>query len=131
MPLWVSRRRSMATAVPMALNRSATGVPRCTAASAAPQQSPNMWLFGGSCGLTPRRIAPQRRTQVPHSATGDSRKDALWGCHPHGKAHSGGITLTEKCTLQPERSPRVRLSVRARAQSASLRDVPSAECAFP
>ena len=39
MPLWVSRRRSKATAVPMALNRSATGVPRCTAASAAPQQT--------------------------------------------------------------------------------------------
>ena len=37
--------------------------------------------------MTPRRIASQQRTQVPHSATGDSRKDALWGCHPHGKAH--------------------------------------------
>ena len=45
-------------------------------------------LFGGSCGLTPRRIASQQRTQVPHSATGDSRKDALWG-----------LTLTEKRTL--------------------------------
>ena len=28
--------------------------------------------------MTPRRIASQRRTQMPHSATGDSRKDALW-----------------------------------------------------
>ena len=37
--------------------------------------------------MTPRRIAPQQRTQVPHSATAVSRKDALWGCHPHGKAH--------------------------------------------
>ena len=44
-------------------------------------------LFGGSCGLTPRRIASQQCTQVPHSATGDSRKDALWECHSHGKAH--------------------------------------------
>ena len=38
--------------------------------------------------MTPRRIASQQRTQVPHSATGDSRKDALWG-----------LTLTEKRTL--------------------------------
>ena len=37
--------------------------------------------------MTPRRIASQQCTQVPHSATGDSRKDALWGCHSHGKAH--------------------------------------------
>ena len=37
--------------------------------------------------MTPRRIASQQRTQVPHSAPGDSRKDALWGCHSHEKAH--------------------------------------------
>ena len=37
--------------------------------------------------MTPRRTASQQRTQVPHSATGDSRKDALWECHSHGKAH--------------------------------------------
>ena len=42
--------------------------------------------------MTPRRIASQRRTQVPHSATGDSRKDALWGCHSHGKPHSAPAT---------------------------------------
>ena len=42
--------------------------------------------------MTPRRIASQRRTQVPHSATGDSRKDALWGYHSHGKAHSAPAT---------------------------------------
>ncbi len=35
--------------------------------------------------MTPRRIASQQRTQVPHSATADSRKDALYS---HGKAHS-------------------------------------------
>ena len=39
--------------------------------------------------MTPRRIASQQRTQVPHSATGDSRKDALWG-----------VTLTERRTLR-------------------------------
>ena len=69
-------------------------------------------LFGGSCGLTPRRIAPQQRTQVPHSATGDSRKDALWGSHSHGKAHSA-------C----ERSPRVRFSVTSPVQNALFRRV--------
>ena len=37
--------------------------------------------------MTPRRIASQQRAQAPHSAPGDSRKDALWGCHPHEKAH--------------------------------------------
>ena len=42
--------------------------------------------------MTSRRIASQQRTQVSHSAPGDSRKDALWGCHPHGKAHSGRAT---------------------------------------
>ena len=68
----------------------------------------------------PRRIASQQRTQMPHSATGDSRKDALWGYHSHGKAHSA-------C----ERSRRMRLSVRARAQNALLRESPVAECAFP
>ena len=34
----------------------------------------------------------QQRTQVPHSAPAVSRKDALWGCHSHGKAHSGRAT---------------------------------------
>ena len=43
--------------------------------------------------MTPRRIASQQRTQVSHSAPGDSRKDALWGCHSHAKAHSAcGLT---------------------------------------
>ena len=42
--------------------------------------------------MTPRRIASQQRTQVPHSAPGDSRKDALWGCYSHEKAHSGRAT---------------------------------------
>ena len=37
--------------------------------------------------MTPRRTASQQCTQAPHSAPGDSRKDALWGCHPHEKAH--------------------------------------------
>ena len=50
--------------------------------------------------MTPRRIASQQRAHVPHSTTGDSRKDALWRCHSHGKAHSGGVTLTEKRTLR-------------------------------
>jgi len=44
--------------------------------------------LGGYCGLTPRRIASQQRAQAPHSAPGASRKDALWGCHSHEKAHS-------------------------------------------
>ena len=38
--------------------------------------------------MTPRRTAARQRAQVPHSATGGSRKDALWGCHSHEKAHS-------------------------------------------
>ena len=43
--------------------------------------------------MTPRRTAAQQRTQVSHSAPGDSRKDALWGCHSHAKAHSAcGLT---------------------------------------
>ena len=63
--------------------------------------------------MTPRRIASQQRAHVPHSATGDSRKDALWGCHPHGKAQSAtttsrksalwGLTLTEKRILHQRR----------------------------
>ena len=39
--------------------------------------------------MTPRRIVSQQCTQVSHSATGDSRKDALW---------AGGVT--EKRTLR-------------------------------
>ena len=61
--------------------------PQCHSTSPSGAKIPFIWLFGGSCGLTPRRIASQQCTQVPHSATGDSRKDALWGCHSHGKAH--------------------------------------------
>ena len=65
-------------------------------------------LFGGLCGLTPRRIASQQRAQVPHSAPGDSRKDALWG-----------VTLTERCALRvgltKRRILRVRLDQRARS----------------
>ena len=70
--------------------------------------------------MTPRRIASQRRTQVPHSATGDSRKDALWGCHSHGKAHSA-CGPHQKAHSACERSRRVRLSVRVRSQSAPFR----------
>ena len=50
--------------------------------------------------MTSRRIASQQRTQVSHFATGDSRKDALWGCHSHEKAHSGGVTLTKRRILR-------------------------------
>ena len=88
------------------------------------------WLFGGSCGLTPRRIASQQRTHVPHSATGDSRKDALWGCHSHGKAHFA-CGPHQRAHSACGRSRRVRLSVRARAQNALFREGPRAECAFP
>ena len=65
--------------LPLAMHAQLPGAPRPIGV--------DIRLFGGSCGLTPRRIASQQRTQVPHSATGDSRKDALWGCHSHGKAH--------------------------------------------
>ena len=65
--------------LPLAMHAQLPGAPRPIGV--------DIRLFGGSCGLTPRRIASQQRTQVPHSATGGSRKDALWGCHSHGKAH--------------------------------------------
>ena len=65
--------------------------------------------------MTPRRTASQQRTQVPHSATGDSRKDALWGCHSHGKAHFA-CGPHQKAHSACERSRRMRFSV---------------ECAFP
>ena len=70
--------------------------------------------------MTPRRIASQQRTQVPHPATGDSRKDALWGCHSHGKAHFA-CGPHQKAHSACERSRRVRLSVRVRSQSAPFR----------
>ena len=67
---------------------------------------------------------------MPHSATGDSRKDALWGCRPHGKAHfaCGPHQSAHSAT---GRLRRVRFSVRARAQSALFREGPRLECAFP
>ena len=67
--------------------------------------------------MTPRRIASQQRTQVPHSATADSRKDALYS---HGKAHSA-CGPHQRAHSACERSPRVRLSVRGRAQNALFR----------
>ena len=49
----------------------------------------------------------QQRAQVPHSATGDSRKDALWGCHSHGKAHSGAHWLGRvRLSVRPDSKPR-------------------------
>ena len=72
--------------------------------------------------MTPRRIASQQRAHVPHSTTGDSRKDALWGCHPHGKAHFA-CGPHQKAHSACEQSPRVRFSVRVRAQSALFRRV--------
>ena len=70
----------------------------------------------------PRRIASQQCTQMPHSATGDSRKDALWGCRPHGKAHfaCGPHQTAHSAT---GRLRRVRFSVRDRAQNALFRRV--------
>ena len=79
--------------------------------------------------MTPRRIAPQQRTQVPHSATGDSRKDALWGSHSHGKAHFA-CGPHQKAHSACGRSRRVRLSVRVRAQSALFREVPVQNALF-
>ena len=70
--------------------------------------------------MTPRRIASQQCTQVPHSATGVSRKDALWGGHSHGKAHSA-CGPHQRAHSACGRSPRVRFSVRARAQNALFR----------
>jgi len=69
--------------------------------------------------LTPRQIASQQRTQVPHSATADSRKDALYS---YGKAHSA-CGPHQRVHSACERSPRVRLSVRDRAQNALFRRV--------
>ena len=57
---------------------------------------------------------------MPHSATGDSRKDALWGCRPHGKAHFA---------CGPHQS--AHSATRAVAQSALFREGPRLECAFP
>ena len=70
--------------------------------------------------MTSRRIASQQCTQVPHSATGDSRKGALWGCHSHGKAHFA-CGPHQRAHSACGRSHRVRLSVRARAQNALFR----------
>ena len=67
--------------------------------------------------MTPRRIASQQRTQVPHSATVDSRKDALYS---HGKAHSA-CGPHQRVHSACERSPRMRPSVRDRAQNALFR----------
>ena len=72
--------------------------------------------------MTPRRIASQQRTQVPHSAPGDSRKDALWGCHSHEKAHFA-CGPHQRAHSACGRSRRVRFSVRARAQNALFRRV--------
>ena len=79
--------------------------------------------------MTPRRIASQRRTQVPHSATGDSRKGALWECHSHGKTHFS-CGPHQKAHSACGRSRRVRLSVRVRAQSALFREVPVQNALF-
>ena len=59
---------------------------------------------------------------MPHSATGDSRKDALWGCRPHGKAHFA-CGPHQRAHSACGRSPRVRFSVRDRAQNALFRRV--------
>ena len=70
--------------------------------------------------MTPRRTASQQRTQVPHSAPGDSRKDALWECHSHGKAHFA-CGPHQRAHSACERSRRMRFSVRVRAQNALFR----------
>ena len=49
-----------------------------------------------------------------------SRKDALWGCHSHGKAHPAARRLGK-----------VRLSVRESVQTALFRETSLVECAFP
>ena len=100
--------------LPLAMHAQLPGAPRPIGV--------DIRLFGGSCGLTPRRIASQQCTQVPHSATGDSRKDALWECHSHGKAHFA-CGPHQKARSACGRSRRVRLSVRVRAQNAPFRRV--------
>ena len=88
-------------------------------ASTAGRRCTQNGLFGGSCGLTPRRIASQRRTQVPHSATGASRKDALWGA------------ASRKSAFCVWADPKGAFCMRAVVQSASFREGPRAECTFP
>ena len=107
--------------LPLAMHAQLPGAPRPIGV--------DIRLFGGSCGLTPRRIASQRRTQVPHSATGDSRKGALWECHSHGKTHFS-CGPHQKAHSACGRSRRVRLSVRVRAQSALFREVPVQNALF-
>ena len=107
--------------LPLAMHAQLPGAPRPIGV--------DIRLFGGSCGLTPRRIASQQRTQVPHSATGDSRKDALWECHSHGKTHFA-CGPHQKAHSACGRSRRVRLSVRVRAQSALFREVPVQNALF-
>ena len=99
-------------------------------------------IFADLCTLLRPHVCPQRRDSVhkcpsPQPAT-------------HGKAHSGGVTLTERRILDgrrhgkahsacephqkaysaSERSRRMRFYVRRRVQTALLRETVCAECAF-
>ena len=78
-----------------------------------------------------KRLTPQPATHVKTRSGGvaftekrilrtDPHGKAHFACGPHQKAHSA-------C----ERSRRVRLSVKARAQNALFREGPRPECAFP
>ena len=86
--------------------------------------------------LTEKRILGAGPHGKAHSGGGPSRKSAFWGralterrtlgAGPHGKAHSA---RPPACRLRPLVKPtrKVRLSVRAAPQSASLRESPGAE----
>ena len=87
--------------LPLAMHAQLPGAPRPIGV--------DIRLFGGSCGLTPRRIASQQRTQVP------TLQPAI-----HVKTHSGA-SLSRKDAF----------CMRAVAQSAPFREGPRAECAFP
>ena len=65
--------------------------------------------LGSESDLTERRILAAA-----------SRKDALWGCHSHGKAHPAARRLGK-----------VRLSVRDSVQTALFRETVGTDCAFP
>ena len=77
-------------------------------------------------GAVCTRRLTQKRTLHPathgkaQSAPGDSRQDALWGSHSHGKVHFA-CGPHQKTHSVCERWRKVRLSVRVRAQNALFR----------
>ena len=71
-------------------------------------------------GLTEKRTLHPATHGKAQSAPGDSRQDALWGSHSHGKVHFA-CGPHQKTHSVCERWRKVRLSVRVRAQNALFR----------